>query len=465
MDFIKQISGKEVTDSMTEGNIAKKIIFFALPIFFGSLFQQLYNTIDAMVVGNVVGKEALAAVTSTGSLVSLLVGLVQGVFIGAGVVIARYYGARDMEAVSRTVHTDLAFALAASVGLTLVGVLFTPQLLRWMGTPADVMDNSVTYLRWYFAGSVGIITYNACAGIFRAVGDSRHPLYFLITASVVNVALDLLLVPGLGVAGAAIATSISQLLSACLALWKLTRLDGPSRIDLRQIRFYPGRLREIVGMGLPTGVQNSVISFANVVVQTNVNAFGADAMAGVGSYNKLEGFVFLPVTSFCMALTTFVSQNLGARQYDRARQGARFGIGGCMAVSVVVGVAMLIWGRPLLSLFDSDPAVLDYGMVSNRIRAGFYAVLALSHTMAAVLRGAGKAKVPMVIMLVCWCLIRVSYITIAVRFIPDIRVVFWAYPITWTLSSILFLIYYFKADWVHGHERAGDNLPVSKSTG
>lgn len=443
---------------MTEGNIAKKIIFFALPIFLGSLFQQLYNTIDAVVVGNVLGKQALAAVTSSGSLINLLIGLIQGIFIGAGVVIARRYGAQDMEGVRRTAHTDLAFALAAGVGLTVVGILFSPQLLVWMGTPADVMESSVSYLRWYFAGSLGTVLYNACSGVFRAVGNSRHPLYFLITASLTNVVLDLLLVPPMGVAGAAIATSISQLLSAALALWQLTRTEGPIRIRLSELRFHPGCLREIVGMGLPSGVQNSVISFANVVVQTNVNAFGAEAMAGVGSYNKLEGFVFLPVMSFSMALTTFVSQNLGARQYDRARQGARFGVSSCVVVSVLVGVAMLLWGRPLLAMFDSDPAVLDYGMAANRIRAGFYAVLALSHTMAAVLRGAGKAKVPMVIMLLCWCLIRVSYITVAVRFIPDIRVVFWAYPLTWCLSSVLFLLYYFRGDWVHGHERAGDNL-------
>lgn len=450
---------------MTEGSIAKKITLFALPIFFGSLFQQLYNTIDAVVVGNVVGKEALAAVTSTGSLINLLVGLIQGIFIGAGVVIARYYGAKDMEAVGKTAHTDLAFALAASVGLTLVGVLFTPQLLTWMGTPADVMDSSVSYLRWYFAGSLGIIMYNACSGIFRAVGDSRHPLYYLITASVINVALDLLLVPTMGVAGAALATSVSQLLSAALAFHKLTRTDGPNRIQPRQIRFHRGYLREIVAMGLPTGIQNSVISFANVVVQTNVNAFGAEAMAGTGSYNKLEGFVFLPIQSFCMALTTFVSQNIGARQYDRARGGARFGILSCVSAAILVGVVMLAWGRPLLTLFDSDPAVLQFGMLSNRIRAGFYALLAVSHVMAAVLRGAGRSKVPMVIMLVCWCLIRVSYITITVYFIPDIRVVYWAHPITWALSSVIFLLYYFKADWLHASRRAGDNLPTAEEAG
>lgn len=433
---------------MTEGSIARNIICFALPIFLGSLFQQLYNTIDAVVVGNVVGKQALAAVTSSGSLINLMVGLIQGIFLGAGVVTARHYGARDMEGVCRTAHTDLAFALVSGVGLTVVGVVFTPQLLIWMGTPADVMASSGSYLRWYFAGSVGMVLYNACSGIFRAVGDSRHPLYFLILASLTNVGLDRLLVPILGVAGAAVATSLSQMLSAGLALWQLTRTADPIRIVLSQLRFHPGCLKEIVGMGLPSGVQNSVISFANVVVQRNVNAFGAAAMAGVGSYNKLEGFVFLPVMSFSMALTTFVSQNLGACRYDRVRQGARFGVTGCVVVSVLVGVAMLYWGEPLLSLFDSDPAVLNYGMMANRIRAGFYAVLALSHTMAAVLRGAGRAKVPMVIMLVCWCLIRVSYITVAIRYLPDIRVVFWAYPLTWCLSSVLFLCFYFLGDWL-----------------
>jgi putative MATE family efflux protein len=437
---------------MTEGNILKKMMFFALPVLLGNLFQQLYNTVDALVVGNVLGKEALAAVTSSGSLIFLIIGLVQGIFVGAGVVVARFYGAKDMDVVHTAVHTTIAFALAAGAGLTVLGIALTPTLLTWMGTPEDVFPSSVLYFRFYFAGAMGIALYNACAGIFQAVGDSRSPLRFLIFSSVTNVVLDLLFVAVLriGIAGAALATMVSQLLSASLAFRKLTRADGPHRVRVRHIRFDGKMLRRIVGLGLPTGVQNSVISFANVIVQSNINAFGSDAMAGSGTYFKLEGFAFLPITSFCVAITTFVSQNLGAGLHDRARKGARFGVAAAVLAAEAVGLTLIIFAPHLVGLFTSEPAVIAGGVTQIRTEAWFFCLLALSHSMAAVLRGAGKAKIPMLVMLLCWCAIRITYITITVHFIPDIRVVFWAYPLTWSLSSIIFLIYYNKADWVHG---------------
>jgi len=293
--------------------------------------------------------------------------------------------------------------------------------------------------------------YNACMGIFQAVGDSRHPLYYLIIAAIINVVLDLLFVAvlGYGIGGAAIATVISQFVSAILGFIKLMRVQGEHRIHIKQIRIKFNMLIKILKMGIPTGVQNSVIAFANVIVQSNINSFGSVAMAGCGSYSKLEGFAFLPITSFSVALTTFIGQNLGAKQYERAKKGARFGILTGVLLAETVGVLLWILAPVLIRFFNSQPDVIEFGVMQLRTEALFYCLLALSHCLSGILRGAGKSTVPMIVMLVCWCVIRISYITIMVRIIPDIRVIFWAYPLTWMLSSITFLIYYKKVDWLH----------------
>lgn len=268
-----------------------------------------------------------------------------GLFIGAGIVIAQYFGAKNYEKVRAAVHTDFAFALCCGVLLTLLGVFFTPTILTWMRTPADVLDTSILYFRLYFLGSLATILYNAGMGILQAVGDSRSPLYYLVISSVVNVALDLLFVGAMdmGVAGAAVATVISQVVSAVLCIIKLTRSDGPYRLEIKRIGFDLPLLKKITSQGVPSGVQNSIIAIANVVVQSNINTFGSDAMAGCGSYSKVEGFVFLPITAFAMALTTFIGQNLGAGQFDRAKQGARIGILCSMAMAELIGVALFSW--------------------------------------------------------------------------------------------------------------------------
>ena len=437
--------------TLTEGKISKKIILFAMPIFLGNLFQQLYHIIDSLVVGNVLGKDALAAVSSSGSLIFLIVGFISGIFVGAGVVIARYYGAKNMKDLSIAVHTTIAFGLIAGVLVTVVGMGLTPWMLRMMGTPDDVLPNSILFFRLYFAGGIGIVMYNTCMGIFQAVGDSRHPLYYLIISSIVNVVLEILFVAVLdfGIAGAAIATVISQFVSAVLAFVKLLRVEGVHRVYISQIRIQPKMLVSLLKMGIPTGVQNSVIGFANVIVQSNINKFGSVAMAGCGSYSKLEGFAFLPITSFSVALTTFIGQNLGAKNYERAKKGARFGILTGVLLSEAVGIVLWILAPILIRFFNNQSDVIEFGVMQTRTEALFYFLLALSHCLAGILRGAGKSSVPMIVMLICWCAIRITYITIMVDIIPDIRVVFWAYPLTWSLSSIIFLIYYKKADWLH----------------
>lgn len=317
------------TTLMTEGSIWKKIIAFAIPLFLGNLFQQLYNTADSLIVGNFLGSEALAAVSSSGSLIFLMVGFFNGIAIGAGVVIGRYYGAREIEKVQKAIHTTIAFGLAAGVLLTLIGVCLTPQLLIWMGTPSDVLPNSITYFRIYFCGSLAFVLYNIFVGILQSVGDSRHPLVYLIVSSVVNILLDLLFVGvfRFGVGSAALATIISQFVSAILCIIRLSRSPEDYRVHIRKIRFDLFFLKQIIQNGLPSGFQNSIISIANVVVQANINSFGKMAMAGCGAYSKIEGFGFLPITCFAMSMTTFISQNLGAKNMTgqkRARVSVSF---------------------------------------------------------------------------------------------------------------------------------------------
>ena len=440
---------------MTTGSIWKRMVSFAVPVFLGNLCQQLYNTVDSVIVGKFVGKQALAAVASSGNLIFMMTGFFMGLFIGAGIVIAQYFGARNYEKVRSAVHTDIAFALCCGVLLTLLGVFFTPTILTWMRTPADVLSTSILYFRLYFLGSLATILYNAGMGILQAVGDSRSPLYYLVISSVVNVALDLLFVGAMdmGVAGAAVATVISQVVSAVLCIIKLTRSDGPYRLEIKRIGFDLPLLKKITSQGVPSGVQNSIIAIANVVVQSNINTFGSDAMAGCGSYAKVEGFVFLPITSFAMALTTFTGQNLGAGQYERAKRGARVGFTCSTLLAELIGLTLLLVAPYAIALFNDDPAVIAIGVRQTRTEALFYFALAFAHSISAVMRGAGRAKMPMYTMLVCWCVIRVTYITLALKVWPDITTIFWAYPITWCLSCVVFLLYYLKADWVQSFQK------------
>lgn len=432
---------------MTEGSIAKKMTLFALPVFLGQLLQQLYNVVDSIVVGNFSGKEALAAVSSSGSLIFLLVGFINGLFTGAGVIIGNRYGAKDEDSVHTAVHTAVAFGFLSGLGLTLLGVLITPLLLTLMGTPMDVMPESVLYFRIYFFGGLFNVMYNTCCGIFQAMGDSKHPLYYLITSASCNIVLDLIFVGFLhmGVGGAALATVISQGLSALLAFVKLLKVDGAHKVILKDVRIDLPTLKQELSLGIPTGIQNSVIAIANVVVQSNINAFGSYAMAGCGSYFKVEGFAFLPINSFCVALTTFTSQNLGAGNYDRAKKGARFGITMGTLLAEITGALFFVFAPVVLKLFSKDPLVNNFGILQAHTETLFYFLLAYSHCMAATLRGSGRTKVPMYVMLICWCLIRITYITIAVKFFPVIRTIFIAYPMTWSLSSILFTLYFIKS--------------------
>lgn len=435
---------------MTEGPIWRKIIAFAIPLFLGNLFQQLYNTADSLIVGNFLGSNALAAVSSSGSLIFLLVGFFNGISVGAGVVVARFYGAREIDKVQKAIHTTIAFAIVSGIALTAIGLILAPQILILMGTPENVLPNSILYFRIYFLGSLAFVLYNAFVGILQSVGDSRHPLIYLIISSIVNIILDLLFVGvfHFGVGSAAAATIISQFVSAVLCLRHLLRAPKDYRVHLKKIRFHGQMFRLVTSNGLPAGIQNSIIALANVVVQSNINAFGEMAVAGCGSYSKIEGFGFLPITCFALALTTFISQNLGAQKIDRAKKGAIFGILCSVTIAEIVGIIINILAPVLIAAFNDAPQVVAYGTQQARTVTLFYFLLAFSHCAAGIMRGAGKATVPMFVMMVCWCIIRVTYITIVVRIIPSISVIFWAYPLTWCLSSIVFLLFLLKSNWL-----------------
>ena len=440
------------TSRMTEGPIGRQIVRFAVPLFLGNLFQQLYNTADALIVGNLLGNDALAAVTSTGSLVFLLVGFFNGIFLGAGVVISRYFGAKDRDTMRRAIHTTLLFSLMAGAFLTAVGTTMTPLFLRWMDTPAEIMPQSVSYLRVYFAGSMGMVLYNACMGIMQALGDSRHPLYYLILSSGVNVVLDILFISlfDADVGGAALATVLSQFLSVLLCLWRLMRTKEAYRVSVKEIRFDGAMLWQILRYGLPSGLQNSVIAIANVVVQSYINAFGPMAMAGCGAYVKVEGFAFLPITSFTAAITTFVGQNLGAGEYARTRKGARFGIFCSMLIAEAIGITICLTAPWLIRAFTEESAAIAFGVSKAHASSLLYFLLAATHCLSAVLRGAGRATVPMATMLTFWCVIRVAILAVTVPLTHTFGIVNWVYPITWALSTAALTIYYFKVDWLHG---------------
>lgn len=451
----KQNKGARTTRNMTSGSIYKHMLSFALPILLSQVFQQLYNTADAFIVGRLLGTSSLAAVSSSGPLIHLMISFLIGMGMATSAVIGRYFGANEPENVSKAIHTNVAFGLLSSAILTLFGIIFTPTLLRWINTDPLVMKKATAYFRTYFAGITTIVLYNSCKGVMNALGDSRRPLYYLIYSSLLNIALDLLFIGVFhwGVWSAAFATVISQASALVFCLVHLMKKGHIYSLYLRRIHFHKGIFGEIVRIGLPAGVQNSVIGLANVVVQSQINSFGMLAMAAYGVHNKIEGFAFLPIMSFNMAISTFISQNLGAKEYERAKKGARFGIILAVLLAQCIGVAVFLFAPELVGFFDSNPSVIELGAMQARTLSAFYFLLAFSHSIAAVCRGAGKTFVPMMVMIAVWCGIRLIYIFCIMHFVGEIRFVYWAYPFTWLISSVIYMFYYLFSDWVHGFEK------------
>ena len=372
-----------------------------------------------------------------------------GLSVGAGVIISRYFGARNMESLQDSIHTSLALTMTAGIFMTLFGIIFSPTILRWIGTPSDVMSSSVLYLRIYFCGILSVMLYNMGSGILRAVGDSKNPLYFLIVSSITNILLDLLfvIVFDMGIAGVGWATLIAQTISAVLTLLLLIKTKQEYKVTLKKIRFHKDKLIEIIRLGLPSGIQNGVVSFSNVIVQSNINAFGSLAMAGCG-YTKIDGFAILPVMSYSMALTTFTGQNMGAKKYDRVKQGARSGIIMSLLTTIAISALLLIFGEQVLSIFSDNPKVISYGLYMMHVLAPFYIFLAISHAFNGIIRGAGITTIPMIVMITCWCGMRMTWILASVPIFHDIGVVFMGWPLTWAASALWLFLYYKKGNWM-----------------
>ncbi len=440
----------------TEGSIGRKLLAFALPLFLGNLFQQLYNAADSLIVGNFLGREALAAVSSSAPIIFMLVGFFNGLAAGAGVVISRAYGAKDSERLQRAMHTDAAFGVAAGIALTIFAVLFTPVILRLISTPEEIMRESIVYFRIYSAGIFFSVMYNILMGIMNAVGDSHHPLYYLVFASILNIVLDIILIGGfgMGVGAAAAATIISQALSSAMCFLRLIRSPFPVGIRLASMRIHRQDLRNIVRFGFPAGFQNSIIGLANTIVQASINMFPAAVIAGAGVYGRIEGFILLPITTLSLALTTSIGQNLGAGRYDRALQVSRYGMLSSVIISEIIAALLFVSAPWLMSLFSSDPDVISAGSMQARIEAFFYCLVAVSHSAAGILRGAGKPAVPMAVMLGAWCVFRVIFVNIAISIYHSAIVIYITYPVTWLLSTIIFAVYLTRSNWLHAMDRA-----------
>ena len=437
---------KKKTRLMTEGSIWKSILLFSVPLILGNLLQQLYNTAASIIVGNFVGSNALAAVGSSGSPIFLLIGFSQGIAVGAGVVVAQYLGAKDREDAQRAVHTALALAVLLGLILTIGGILVSRALLTAMDTPAEVLEDAVTYIQIYFGG----VLYNMAAGILNAAGNSQRSLLYLGIASGTNILLDLVLIAGLrmGVAGAAIATDISQLVSCVLALRFLMQVQDDYRVTAREIRVHGKMAVRIIKVGLPTGIQNMVISLSNILVQAGVNGYGAAAMAGFAAYMKVAGFNILPIMSFSMAATTFVGQNFGAGKLDRVKKSLWVTLGMGVVYTILTGVLLLAFQDPIMHLFTHEEDVVAFGCTAMHYFCPFYWELSILHGLAGTVRGTGKTIPPMVVLLVSLCVFRIGWIQWVLPFFSSIDGIFLLYPVSWGLGALMMVGYAWKANWL-----------------
>lgn len=441
---------QQANTDMIGGGIFKSILWFSIPLLIGNFFQQLYNTVDSYVVGNFVNTNALAAVGASTPVVNMLVGFFMGLSAGAGVVISQYYGAKRGEDMSKAVHSAMALTALLSVVFTGVGLLLTKPLLSAIGVPQEVLPHSSLYLMIYFSGITFSLFYNIGAGILRAVGDSKHPLFYLAVASVVNIALDFLFVCGfhMGIAGVAIATIIAQAVSAFMVMDKLMRTKEDYRVEIRKIHFHKKMIRKIISFGFPAALQQSVTSFSNVIVQSYINIFGASAIAGFSAMLRIDGFLQLPLQSFNMAITTFVGQNIGARQYKRVKKGIWAAWLMSTVVIVVGSVCMYFFAHFLISVFTDDAEVIANGSGMLRVFSYAYFVLPVIQILNGALRGAGLSKIPMFFMLGCFVGLRQIYLMIAVPMTHNLFVVLTGWPVTWVICAVGMLIYYLKADWL-----------------
>lgn len=444
------------TNQITEGVIWKQLLFFFFPILFGTFFQQLYNTTDAVIVGNFVGKEALAAVGGPASmLINLLVGFFMGLSSGATVIISQFYGASHEEDVKKAVHTAMALSIAGGAVIMLLGLLFSGAALRAMNTPADIMAMSVRYMRIYFLGVIPSLIYNMGSSILRAVGDSKRPLYFLILSCIANIFLDILFVVVLkmGVSGVAIATVLSQVFSAALVTAALMRSEDIYKLNLREIRFHPYILQNIIRIGLPAGLQSSMYSISNLIVQSSVNSFGTDTVAAWTAYGKMDGIFWMISGAYGISITTFAGQNFGAGKYDRIHKSARICLGMAAFTSVLMSAIVLLGGNLFFRLFTTDANVIEIGMGMVRVISPCYITFICVEILGGTARGCGDAVVPTVMTALGTCVLRVAWVLIATPLRPEMSTVAFSYPLTWSVTSVMFIVYYLKGNWLKRSRR------------
>ena len=434
-------------NQIIEGVIWKQLLIFFFPIVLGTFFQQLYNTVDTVIVGRFVGKEALASVGgSAGQLVNLVVGFFTGLTSGAAVVVSQFWGAKDRKNIEKSIHTAYAFSIAAGLLITVLGMLLTPVFLRWMNTPEGLMPGSILYLRIYYGGILFTFIFNTGSSILRATGDSRRPLYYLIVCCILNIVLDILfvLLCGLGIAGVSIATVLSQAVSACLVTRALTRADKESglRLRLQDLHFARGILRSQLYIGVPTGLQSTMYSISNIIIQTTLNRFGTDTVAAWAAFWKLDAIYWMISSAFGLAVTTFVGQNYGALKYQRIKKSVWVCAGMQVVSSLVLSVVMVVFRAPLLGIFTTDRQVLEIGFMMILILTPFYAVFTPVEVLSGALRGIGDVMIPTIITICGVCVLRIIWVMTAVPVRHEVSTIMVGYPVTWLLSGIAFIVYY-----------------------
>lgn len=432
---------------MTEGKIVPLLIAFALPLFLGNAFQQLYNTVDAWVVGNFVSNEAFSAIGTISPITTFIVGFFSGFSGGATIVIAQYFGAKRYEDVNRAVHTSIALVLVSCIFITAAGLSLSPSLLRLMKTPDSVFEDAKIYLMIYFIGSSAMMIYNIGAGILRAIGDSRRPFIFLVISALINLVFDLIfvLVFDLGVAGVAIATMVAQIISAVLVIVVLVRSSSCVKLSLKNLHFDTTILRKIISVGLPTAIQSSITSLAGIFVRSYINAFGEDFMSGVTVYGKIESIVLLPANAIAVASATFVGQNLGKRDTPRAKKGIRIAVLLAAISLVIMSIPVLIFAPDIVYFFNKKPEVIEYGTAVIRLLVPLFFFANFNTIIASALRGAGKAIYPTVIVTVTYVFLRLIYLYVVANFISNTPLpIIFSYSFSWILASIIFAVCYFK---------------------
>ena len=437
-------------NAITEGVIWKQLLIFFFPILIGSFFQQLYNTVDTVIVGRYVGKEALAAVGTTGNLINLLIGFFVGLSSGASVVISQYFGGQDFKKLNRSIHTALALALAGSAVLTLVGFFAARPALRLIRVPEEVLPQALTYIRIIFLGVTGAMLYNIGTGILRALGDSRFPLYVLIICCVINIVLDLLFVMAFhwDVMGVALATAIAQFVSAVVIVLKLMRLDDSYRLEIPKIRFHPAILKNIIRIGIPAGIQSVLYSVSNLVVQSAINAFGTNTIAAWSAISRVDGFVWMVLGAFGVSITTFAGQNFGAGKYDRVLKGTNVCLLMSQGTIILLSVIEIIFAAPILRFFTNDEAVVSLGTKFAMIWAPAYMLYVFIEIYSAAIRGTGEALIPTVITLVGVCGLRLLWVFAVVPFWHEPQALAACYPVTWGVTAVIFIIYYWRKRWL-----------------